>query len=156
MHRLVSHPDQIASYLRQRTTWRDLQPRGDRDHDALGWEDAAAALAGCSPLAAAAFYWCHLGDASARRELAAHLHGVLARLTLPESVDPDALVQLALDEQQAPESQRKDALRALVLGVPAKVWQTRYRTPHARLLGEIDSLVADAWRCARARLDDAA
>ena len=153
----MRHPEHVARLLRERSTWREpFQQRGSREHDAENWTDAAAALAGAGPLPSAAFLWCHNADTGSRRLLEHHLRGVLARFPLPESADPAELVALALDEQHCPQQQRRDDLRALVLGLPAKVWQTRYRTPHARLLAEIDSLVGDAWRVARDRLDDAA
>ena len=152
----MRHPDQLARHLRQRSTWREPgEGRGSRDHDALDWTDAALALGGCSPLAGAAFGWVHVGDRASRRQLEQHLLGLVARSSLPDGLDPDALVQLALDEQHAPENQRKDRLRALVLGVDARTWKHTYQRPHARLLIEIEALVSDAWRVARDRLEAA-
>jgi hypothetical protein len=150
------HPDAVAHHLRQQSTWRDLQPRGDREHGAEDWTDACLAIAGCSPLAYAAFAWVHNADASSRRTLEHHLHAQLARVRLPDGLDPDVLVQLALDEQHAPENQRRDGLRAAVLGLSPSVWKRDYQNAHARLLGEISALVSDAWRVARARIDEAA
>lgn len=148
----MRHPEHVARLLREKPAWKEPAEYGSRDHAALGFEDACIALAGSSPLAAAAFLWVHNGDASSRQQLAPHLLDHLARFSLPDSLDPGELVALALDEQHAPGTQRKDALRALVLGVSVEDWDRHWKRPHARLLSEIDSLAGDAWRVARDRL----
>ena len=152
----MRHPEQVARLLRPRSTWREPgEGRGSRDHDALDWTDAALALGGCSEIAGAAFGWVHVGDHGARRVLEHHLRGVLDRAAGRDADHLADLVGLALDEQHAPQAQRQDRLRALVLGIDGTKWDRHYRTPHARLLSEIDSLVSDAWRIARQRLEAA-
>lgn len=152
----MRHPEHVAGLLREGSTWREpFQVRGGRAFDAESWEDACHALAGAGPLPTAAFMWCHVGDHSARHQLGRHLLAFAQRMTLPAEVDPGELVRLALDEQHAPEAQRRDDLRALVLGLTLKQWRQRYRDVHARLLAEVDSLVSDAWRVARGRLEAA-
>lgn len=149
----MRHPEHVAGLLREGSTWREpFQVRGSRDFDSDDWTDAAHALAGAGPLASAAFLWCHNADAGSRRVLEAHLLGLVPELN---EVTPLELVALALDEQHAPQTQRRDDLRALVLGVDPDAWRRRYRAAHARLLAEVDSLAGDAWRVARGRLDAA-
>lgn len=145
------HPDAVAALLRQQSTWQSLEERGSRAHDADSWEDAAAALAGASALASAAYLWTFCNDAASRRVLETHLLSMVSDLS--NGIAPAVLVALALDEQLCPTSQRKDSLRALVLGVPADTWDRRYRRVHARLLATIDELTGDAWRVIRGRIE---
>jgi hypothetical protein len=152
----MSHPDHVARKMRQQSTWREpYETRGGRDHDAFTVEDACLALGGAAPLATAAFLWSFNADPASRCQLAEHLHALLRRLRPPAGLDPVELVALALDEQHAPQAQRRDDLRALVLGISVKEWDRNWKGLHARLLSELDSLASDAWRVARARLDAA-
>lgn len=151
----MRHPEHVAGLLREGSAWREpFQVRGGRDHDAEDWTDAAAALAGAGELPSAAFLWVHNADAASRRTLEAHLLSLVGELS--NGVTAAELVRLALDEQHAPAAQRRDDLRALVLGIDPGAWRRQYQQVHARLLAEVDSLVGDAWRTARRRLDDAA
>jgi hypothetical protein len=147
----MRHPAQVATLLQPRRGWKI--ERGTTDFSGDDWTDAAAALAGASPLATASFLWIHCRDSASRRVLEVHLLTLVGELS--NGVTAGELVSLALDEQHAPQAQRRDDLRALVLGVPLKRWERHYRQPHARLLSEIDSLAGDAWRVARVRMDAA-
>ena len=152
--RRMRHPDSVAQLLRPRPAWKS--ERGSTDNDAAGFEDACFMLAGAGPLPSAAFLWRHNGCTASRRVLEPHLAALVARFRLPDGLEPDALVQLALDEQHAAQAQRRDDLRALVLGVPLTTWRRHYQRAHAVLLGELDSLAGDCWRIARDRLGEAA
>lgn len=151
------HPDACARLLRPRSTWREpFENRGSRDHDAVDWEDACHALAGCEPLAYAAFVFRHSDDPPTP-ELVAHLLQVAER-ALPEPVDgvtPVALVELLLREERAPAVQRTEKHRYLALGLTRGQWRHRLHQPYNRLAAELDALVSDAWRVARRRLDAA-
>lgn len=155
MHRLVSHPDQIASYLRQRTTWRDLQPRGGCDHAALDWEDACLALAGCSGLAFQAFSFRH-SEEPPGRELVAYLLEVARReLGDRDQVTAEQLVELLLREERAPVVQRTERHRILALGVAAAFYARHVARPYASVAAAFEILASDAWRACRGRLDAA-
>lgn len=149
----MHHPEHVAQLLREGSTWREpFQVRGGRAFDAESWEDAAAALAGAGELPSAAFLWVHNRDQGSRRILETHLLGLVPRLS--NGVTPGMLVSLALDEQHCPQQQRRDDLRALVLGINPLEWRRSYQRLHARLLSELDQLHGDAWRTARRRMDD--
>lgn len=149
----MRHPEACARLMRPRPAFR-IEP-GSTDHNREDWTDACLALGGSSELAFAAFAWCFNADRNSRRVLERHLLGLLGVLSLPCGVEPAELVELALDEQHAPQEQRRDDLRALVIGIRPMEWRHHCRRPHAALLAELDSLAGDAWRTIRQRSDDA-
>lgn len=153
----MHHPDHAAQLLRQRSAWREpFQVRGSRDHGAEDWTDAAAALAGASPLAYQAFMVMHSEDPPGR-DLLLHLFGIAEReLGTVEGVTPAELVQLCIAEARSAESQRSERARFLFLGLTRGQWRHRAARPYSVVAGELDKLAGDAWRACRARLDDAA
>lgn len=149
------HPEGVARLLRERSTWREPTERGSRDHDALAWEDACHALAGCEPLAFQAFQLRHSEDPPGR-ELVAHLLKVAERaLAGSEKVTAEQLVELLLREERAPENQRTEKHRYLAFGLTRGQWKHRAAKPYAVVAAELESLASDAWRVARQRLEAA-
>ena len=152
----MRHPEHVARLIRPRSTWRSLEERGSRDHDAIDWRDACMALAGCSPLAFQAFQLRH-SEEPPGRELVEHLLEVArGELNGNGTAKPEQIVALLLREERAPESHRKERHRYVALGVSRGVWKWNYAQPYARVAAALDVLVSDAWRCARARIGDAA
>lgn len=150
----MRHPDAVAQLLRERSAWRDLSERGSRDHDALSFEDACHALAGCEPLAFQAFQLRHSEDAPGR-ELVAHLLDVAERAIVGSEVTAEMLVELLLREERAPESQRTQKHRQLALGITRGVYRARIARPYSVVAAELEALVSDAWRVARRRMEAA-
>lgn len=150
----MHHPEHAAQLLRQRSAWREpFQVRGSRAFDAESWEDAAAALAGASPLAYQAFMVMHSEDPPGR-ELLEHLFRVAEReLVGVEGVTPVALVQLAIAEARSAVTQRSERARFLFLGLTRYAWKRHAARPYSAVAGELDRLHGDAWRACRARLD---
>ncbi len=148
----MHHPEHAAQPLRQRSAWREpFQVRGSRAFDAESWEDAAAALAGASPLAYQAFMVMHSEDPPGR-ELLEHLFRIAEReLVAVEGVTPVALVELAIAEARSAESQRSERARCLFLGLSRGQWRHRAARPYSAVAGEIDRLHGDAWRAPRKR-----
>ena len=151
----MHHPEHAAQLLRERTTWREpFEGRGSRDHAAAEWEDAAAALAGCSGLSYAAFM-VRFSEAAPTQELLDHLVAVATReLWGKDQITPEQLVALLLREEASPEAHRKEVHRYTAAGINRGVWRSSIATPYARLAAEFESLISDAWRVARARLGD--
>lgn len=153
----MHHPEAVAHLLRERSTWREpFENRGSRDHAAEDWTDSAAALAGCTGLAYAAFMFRHSEDPPAPA-LVAHLIETARRpLAGNDTVTAEQLVALLLREERAPVSQRQERHRYMALGVTRGVWRYRVARPYTAIATELESLVSDAWRVARARLDNVA
>lgn len=152
----MRHPEHAAQLLRPRSAWRDHSERGSRDHDALDWRDSLLALAGCSGIAYEAFMF-RYSEEPPGAALVAHLLGVArAAIGSSDQVTPEQLVELLLREERAPESQRTERHRTLALGVSAAFYARRVARPYATVAAALESLSADAWRCARARIDEAA
>jgi len=151
----MRHPDACARLLRPRSTWREpFENRGSRDHEAVDWEDACHALAGCEPLAYAAFVFRHSDDPPTP-ELVRHLLHVAERAIIGSDITPDMLVELLLREERAPESQRTQKHRQLALGITRGVYRARIARPYSVVAAELEALVSDAWRVARRRLEAA-
>jgi len=150
----MRHPDAVARLIRPRSTWRDLSERGSRDHDAVDWEDACHALAGCEPLAYAAFVFRHSDDPPTP-ELLRHLLLVAEKAIIGSEVTAEMLVELLLREERAPESQRTQKHRQLALGITRGVYRARIARPYSVVAAELEALVSDAWRVARDRLEAA-
>lgn len=149
----MRHPDSVARLIRPRSTWRDLSERGSRDHEAMDWQDACHALAGCPPLAFQAFELRH-SENPPGRELVAHLLDVAEKAIVGSDVTPDMLVELLLREERAPESQRTQKHRQRALGITRGQYRSRIARPYSVVAAELEALVSDAWKVARRRLRD--
>jgi hypothetical protein len=150
----MRHPDAVARLMRPRSTWRDGSERGSRDHDALGFEDAAHLLASAPPVAYAAFQLRH-SDERPDLELLQHLLAIAKRELRPGlKVTPETLVIMAVAEERCAESQRTAKHRYTFAGVSRGFWEWNCERPYARVSAAIDQLCGDCWRAILARSEE--
>jgi hypothetical protein len=150
----MHHPEAVARLMRPRSTWRDHTERGSRDHEALDWQDACLALAGCTGLAYDAFMLKH-SEEPPTPALVEYLLAVARHaLGSGDTVTPAQLVELLLREERAPEVQRTERHRYLACGLARGTWRYHVARPYSALAAELESLVSDAWRVARERVGE--
>lgn len=148
----MRHPESAAGLLRLQSSYRTQRAAGA--HDCIRWQDAAAALADCSPLAFAAFRFRHSDDPP-DPALVEHLVAVCGRvLSSNMEVTAHQLVEIALREERSPEANRTIAARHRACGVTRCFWRYNLARAYAGLGRELDVLNSDAWRALRRRLAD--